>query len=105
MDKPRGRPCVPRSAGNVVIFPGIRRREPTLHISLQLVACQTPQYFITWQKMKINSRFDLFMSLASRCMITNARSDTEAVHVAKKKCTKRIPDIVDRCFSIYRERR
>ena len=41
MDKPGGCPSVPRSASNVMVRPWIRRREPTLHITLQFVACHT----------------------------------------------------------------
>ena len=45
MGEPRGGPFVAQSEGNVVIFPWIRRREPTLNIFLQFVACETISVF------------------------------------------------------------
>jgi hypothetical protein len=40
MDEPFPGPGVPQSAGDVMVFPRIRWREPLLNVLLQLVACQ-----------------------------------------------------------------
>jgi len=40
-NEPHSGLAVPHFAGDVVIFPGIRRREPFLNITPQLVTCQT----------------------------------------------------------------
>jgi hypothetical protein len=40
LNEPICGPVVPRSAGNVVIFPWIRRGEPASNVILQLIACQ-----------------------------------------------------------------
>ena len=45
MDEPFCGPSLARVAGNVVIFPWIRWREPTLNILPQLVTCQTISVF------------------------------------------------------------
>src|SRR6266850_1799536 len=84
IDKPRHCPSVPRSASDVMIFPWIRWGEPTPHISLQLVAYRQPQCFATWLSWKNDSRLDLFISLAIRCMISNAQSDTKLTYVTNR---------------------
>ena len=54
--------------------------------------------------LKNKSRFDLFMSLAIWCMISNAQSETESAHVAERNCTKGVPDTINRCFAVCKER-
>jgi hypothetical protein len=64
-----------------MVLPWIGRREPTLHISVQLVTYWTTFKHHHPGELKNDSRFDLFMSLAIFCIISNAQLETESVYV------------------------
>ena len=73
--EPRPGIFVSRFAGDVVIFPWIRGREPFSNITPQLVTCQTNSVLhAAMQKLCDNGRFDLFMSLV---IWSSAKSNTE----------------------------
>ena len=104
LDEPFCGSTVMSSKGNIVVLGWIWRGEPTSHVLLQLVTCETRSLSATFiTGMSQVSRLNLFISFVIPCIVTSIQRQSHK-HWLSTEHTKSLPYVIHRCLAIYSDK-